>query len=150
MIIWRCARFEELSAREFHDILQARAAVFVVEQNCAFQDVDGADPMSEHLVGREGGAIVAYCRLVPPGVKYPEPSIGRVITSKAARRTGVGRTLMAKAIERAESLWPGHRIKIGAQHYLDRFYGSFGFVQSSPPYDEDGIQHIEMIREAKR
>lgn len=150
MITWRCAPFEQLSAREFHDILQARAAVFVVEQNCAFQDVDGADPASEHLVGREDGRIVAYCRIVPPGVKYPEPSIGRVITSREARRTGAGRALMEQAIARAEALWPGHRIRIGAQQYLERFYGSFGFVQSSEPYDEDGIQHIEMIREAGR
>ena len=150
MITWRCAHFGQLTAREFHDILQARAAVFVVEQNCAFQDVDGADPVSEHLVGREDGAIVAYCRLVPPGVKYPEPSIGRVITARAARGIGAGRALMAKAIERAETLWPGHCMKIGAQQYLARFYGDFGFVQSSEPYDEDGIQHIEMIREPKR
>ena len=150
MITWRCARFEELSAREFHDILQARAAVFVVEQDCAFQDVDGADPACEHLVGREGGQVVAYCRLVPPGVKYPEPSIGRVITAKAARRTGTGRALMAMAVERVEALWPGHCMKIGAQQYLEGFYGSFGFVRSSEPYDEDGIMHIEMVREAKR
>lgn len=150
MITWRCSRFDELSAREFHDILQARAAVFVVEQNCAFQDVDGVDPACEHLAGREDGKIVAYCRLVPPGVKYPEPSIGRVITAKSARRTGAGRMLMAKAVERIEALWPGHCIRIGAQQYLERFYGDYGFVQSSEPYDEDGIQHIEMIREARR
>jgi ElaA protein len=149
VIDWSCKPFERLTAREIHDILQARAAVFVVEQNCAFQDVDGADPVSEHLVGREDGDIVAYCRLVPPGVKYAEPSIGRVITSRAARRTGTGRALMARALERAEELWPGHCIRIGAQHYLERFYGSFGFVQSSEPYDEDGIQHIEMIRRAR-
>ena len=150
MITWRCAHFDQLSAREFHDILQARAAVFVVEQDCAFQDVDGADPACEHLVGRDDGKIVAYCRLVPPGIKYPEPSIGRVITAKSARRTGAGRALMAMAVERVEALWPGHRIRIGAQQYLERFYGGYGFVQSSDPYDEDGIRHIEMIREAKR
>lgn len=146
MIDWRCARFEDLTAREFHDILQARAAVFVVEQSCAFQDVDGADPACEHLVGREDGKVVAYCRIVPPGVKFPEPSIGRVITSKEARRTGAGRSLMEKAVARVEALWPGQAIRIGAQQYLQRFYGDFGFVQSSDPYDEDGIQHIEMLR----
>jgi ElaA protein len=146
VIAWRCAHFDQLTARELHDILQARAEVFVVEQTCAFQDVDGADPASEHLVGREDGAIVAYCRLVPPGVKYAEPSIGRVITSKARRGTGVGRTLMVKAVERAEGLWPGQPIRIGAQQYLERFYGEFGFVGVSEPYDEDGIMHIEMLR----
>ena len=144
---WRFARFDDLTAREVHDILQARAAVFVVEQTCAFQDVDGADPGCWHLFLRAGGEIVAYCRLVPPGVKYPEPSIGRVITSKSARRTGVGREMMREAVARAEILWPNTRLRIGAQMYLKAFYEGFGFRQSSQPYDEDGILHIEMIRE---
>jgi ElaA protein len=148
VIAWRFARFDELSAREAHDMFQLRAAVFVVEQTCAFQDLDGADPACWHLLGCEGGRLVAYCRLVPPGIKYPEPSIGRVITSLDARRTGAGRALMREAIARAEKLWPAERLRIGAQLYLKRFYESFGFAQSSEPYDEDGILHIEMIRGA--
>ena len=147
-IDWRCSHFRDLTALELHDILQARAAVFVVEQKCAFQDVDGADPDSWHLVGRADGRIVAYCRLVAPGIKYPEPSIGRVITNGDARRTGAGRALMREAVAKAEALWPGQKLRIGAQMYLERFYGDFGFVRSSDPYDEDGILHIEMIREA--
>lgn len=147
MIAWKCVRFDELTAREIHDIYQARLAVFVVEQKCPFQDVDGADVESWHLTGRNGsGPLLAYSRLVPPGVKYPEPSIGRVLTTEAARRTGAGRELMREAIARTESLWPGRPIRIGAQQYLARFYGEFGFVQSSEPYDEDGIMHIEMVR----
>jgi len=146
VIAWRFARFDELSAREAHDMFQLCAAVFVVEQTCAFQDLDGADPACWHLIGRDGDQLVAYCRLVPPGVKYPEPSIGRVITSREARRTGAGRALMGEAIARAEKLWPGKRLRIGAQLYLKRFYEDFGFAQSSEPYDEDGILHIEMIR----
>ena len=153
MIDWKCAPFAQLSPRELHDILQARAAVFVVEQNCVFQDVDGVDPMCWHLVGLGPGlrrddehALVAYCRLVPPGLKYPEPSIGRVLTTEAARRTGVGRELMREALARAAALWPGSSIRIGAQCYLERFYGEFGFARSSEPYDEDGIMHIEMMR----
>lgn len=154
VIAWRFARFDDLGAREVHDILQARAAVFVVEQSCAFQDVDGADPLCWHLVGRAPspggeGPILAYCRLVPPGVKYPEPSIGRVITTPAARRTGAGRALMREAVARAEALWPRTPLRIGAQMYLKDFYGSFGFRQTSEPYDEDGILHIEMVREAR-
>jgi len=149
MITWRCSPFDELSARELHDILQVRAAVFVVEQKCAFQDVDGADPHSWHLVGRMGDRIVAYCRLVAPGIKYPEPSIGRVITPMDARRTGAGRALMREAIAKAEALWPEHQLRIGAQMYLERFYGEFGFVRSSEPYDEDGILHIEMTRQPR-
>ena len=149
MIHWRLARFDELSPQELHDIFQARVAVFVVEQQCPFQDVDGADPHCWHLAGRGAdGAIVAYARLVPPGVKYEQPSIGRVLTAAAGRRTGAGRELMREAIARAEALWPGRDLRIGAQRYLERFYGGFGFVQSSEPYDEDGIIHIEMLRTA--
>ena len=151
MIAWKCARFGELSALEVHDILQARAAVFVVEQACAFQDVDGADPESWHLMGRERGVgpLLAYCRLLPPGVKFAEPSIGRVLTAEAARRTGAGRELMREALARAQALWPGAALRIGAQVYLDRFYGEFGFARCSEPYDEDGIMHIHMLRPGK-
>jgi ElaA protein len=150
VVTWRFARFDDLAPREVHDLFRLRAAVFVVEQACAFQDVDGVDPLCWHLLGRsapgEGGELVAYARLVPPGIKYPEASIGRVITSRAARRTGAGRALMREALARAESLWPRQALRIGAQMYLKDFYGGFGFVQSSEPYDEDGIVHIEMLR----
>ena len=151
MIAWRLARFDELSAREVHDILQARSAVFVVEQDCVFQDVDGADPASLHLAGRDpAGVLLAYCRLIPPGIKFPEPSIGRVLTTGAARRKGLGRVLMAEAVRRAQGLWPGQALRIGAQLYLEAFYGEFGFAKCSEPYDEDGIPHIEMLREGAK
>lgn len=146
MISWKCARFAELSALEVHDILRARSAVFVVEQDCVFQDVDGADPLSWHLVGRAQGPLLAYCRLLPPGVKFAEPSIGRVLTTEPARRSGVGRLLMREAVARASALWPGMALRIGAQVYLERFYGEFGFEKCSEPYDEDGILHIQMLR----
>ncbi len=148
MIAWRCAPFAELSAREVHDVLRARAQVFVVEQACAFQDVDGADPECWHLLGRRGGELVAYCRLVPPGVKYAQPSIGRVVTVAAVRRTGAGRALMGEALARAAALWPGRDLRIGAQAHLARFYEDFGFAVASEPYDEDGIVHVEMVRPA--
>ncbi|MFZ3321844.1 MAG: GNAT family N-acetyltransferase [Usitatibacter sp.] len=145
---WHFAPFDDLSPRDIHDLYQARVAVFVLEQKCPFQDVDGADPQCWHLIGRAspGGEVLAYCRLVPPGVKYPEPSIGRVLTTPKARRTGAGRDLMGEALARCEKLWPGQQLKIGAQQYLEGFYGDFGFARSSEPYDEDGIMHIEMIR----
>lgn len=146
MTAWRFARLDGLSAREVHDILRARAAVFVVEQACAFQDVDGADPESWHLFAAAGGEVRAYCRLVPAGVKFAEPSIGRVVTAQAARGTGLGRALMREALARAQALWPGQAIRIGAQLHLERFYGEFGFARASEPYDEDGIPHIEMLR----
>jgi|SRR5688572_3618823 len=162
MIEWRFASFDELTARELHDAFQLRSAVFVVEQTCPFLDIDGVDPLCWHLLGWASGTVhnstsdvacppslVAYCRLVPPGVKYPEPSIGRVITAREARRAGAGRALMREAVARAEALWPHQALRIGAQMYLKGFYEAFGFRQSSEPYDEDGILHIEMIREGR-
>jgi ElaA protein len=142
---WHFAKFDDLSPRDIHDLYQARVAVFVLEQKCPFQDVDA---QCWHLIGRASpeGEVLAYCRLVPPGVKYPEPSIGRVLTTEKARRTGAGRELMEQALFRCEKLWPGRSLKIGAQQYLEKFYGSYGFKQSSAPYDEDGIMHIEMVR----
>ena len=161
MTDWRFARFEDLSPREIHDVYQLRAAVFVVEQECAFQDLDGADPESWHLLGYQGapspsgegrdeGPLLAYARLVPPGVKYEEPSIGRIITAQSVRRTGLGRTLVRESLARAGELWPGCAIRIGAQQRLERFYQEFGFVTASAPYDEDGIPHVEMLRPAAR
>lgn len=153
MISWRLARFEELSPREVHDIVRARIEVFVVEQRCAFRDLDGLDPECWHLTGVSpsslgGGELVAYCRLVPPGTKFAEPSIGRVLTTGPARRSGAGRELMRRAVEHATRLWPGRALRIGAQQYLEHFYGEFGFVTASQPYDEDGIVHVEMVRAA--
>ena len=155
MIDWRFARFDELTPREIHDLYRLRVDVFIVEQDCVFQDVDGVDPQCWHLLGyakelgpglRRGDAddLVAYCRLLPAGVKFPEPSIGRVITARSVRRTGMGRVLMGEAMKRAGALWPGQRLRIGAQAHLERFYNEFGFTKSSEPYDEDGILHIEM------
>jgi ElaA protein len=145
---WRFAPFEELTPREVHDLLQLRAEVFVVEQDCPFQDVDGVDPASWHLLGTRGDALIAYCRLIPAGIKFAEPSIGRVVTPPALRREGFGRELMAEALRRADTLWPGKPIRIGAQQRLERFYEDFGFATASAPYDEDGILHIEMLRPA--
>ena len=157
VIAWRVARFDQLTPRELHDAFQLRSAVFVVEQTCPFLDIDGVDPLCWHVLGTVhgskpdaacplGGRLVAYCRLVPPGVKYQEPSIGRVTSARDIRRTGAGRSLMREALARADALWPRQALRIGAQMYLKAFYESFGFRQSSEPYDEDGILHIEMIR----
>ena len=161
-IAWRFAPFAELAPREVHDLYRLRAAIFVVEQKCAFQDIDGVDPECWHLLGyneklgpglRRGDEspndrLVVYSRLVPPGTKFAEPSIGRVITATAVRRTGMGRELMRESLARAEKLWPNRAIRIGAQLHLERFYVDFGFVTASEPYDEDGILHIEMLRPA--
>lgn len=148
MMDWRFAPFAELTPREVHDLYQVRAAAFIVEQDCVFQDIDGIDPACWHLLGYGEGQLVAYCRLLPAGAKYAEASIGRVVTSHAVRGTGMGRELMREALSRVEKLWPGAPIRIGAQAHLERFYRDFGFVTASQPYDEDGILHIEMLRPA--
>jgi ElaA protein len=145
MTAWRLARFDELTAREVYDILQLRTAVFVMEQACVFQDMDGADPDCWHLFARGAGQVAAYCRLVPAGVKFAEPSIGRVITSGAVRGSGMGRALMREALRQTALLWPGAAVRIGAQQRLEGFYRSLGFVTDSEPYDEDGIPHVEML-----
>jgi ElaA protein len=155
-LTWRFAPYAELTPQEIHDLFQVRAAVFVVEQECAFQDVDGADVHCWHLLGYSASPaapgvdpiLAAYCRLVPPGVKFEEPSIGRVVTPQVVRGWGLGRVLMREALLRADRLWPGKAIRIGAQQRLDGFYRDFGFAQASEPYDEDGILHIEMVRAA--
>ncbi len=139
--------FNELSAIELYEIIRLRNEVFVVEQNCVFQDADNKDQHCYHLMLRQNDALVAYTRLVPKGVSYPDyMSIGRVVSSPAARRTGAGRAVMELSIEACYRLWGQAPIKIGAQLYLKRFYESLGFVQSSDVYDEDGIDHIEMIK----
>ena len=126
---WRECGFSELSVRELYDALRLRSAVFVVEQACAFQDMDNLDLHARHLLGTADGIVLAYARLFGPGVCYPEASIGRVVSAAACRRTGVGKELMRQAISAVESHWGNGPIRIGAQAYLERFYGSFGFVR---------------------
>ncbi len=162
LIDWLFAPFARLTPQQVHDLYRLRIAVFVMEQNCPFQDVDGADPLCWHLLGygdrsqSDEGCdlssveLLAYCRLLPAGVKFDEPSIGRVITAQSVRRTGMGRVLMAQAMGRAQALWPGQALRIGAQAHLERFYNEFGFTKSSEPYDEDGILHIEMHYKGQR
>lgn len=145
-IDWQWRRYAELSPLEIHAIFAARQAVFIVEQTCAYEDIDGKDPKALHLSGWSGDELAAYLRLLPPGVSYPEPSLGRIITTKIARGGGVGRELVARGLEKLHELYPTLPTRIGAQAHLQKFYGSLGFVQSSEPYDEDGIPHIEMLR----
>lgn len=144
-LTWVFKKFEELSSAELYAIMQLRNEVFVVEQNCVYQDADGKDPMCWHLAGWDGTNLVAYTRIISPGIAFKEASIGRVVTSPRYRRTGAGRKLMEESISRTFHLFNCSEIKIGAQLYLTRFYQSLGFRQTSPEYLEDGIPHIEMI-----
>jgi ElaA protein len=143
---WILKKFQELSVDELYAILRLRTEVFVVEQNCVFQDMDDKDSSSYHLMGWKDGLLAAYTRLVPPGIAYDLASIGRVVTSPAARGGGAGKLLMQKSIEETIRLFGRVPIKIGAQVYLKKFYTSLGFAASSDIYLEDGIEHIEMIR----
>lgn len=150
MTEWQWSSFADLPNADLYDMLAQRQNVFVLEQQCLYPDLDGYDQDAWHLLGWrviDGKRQLAAClRVIAPGVKYAEMSIGRVLSTNAARGTGVGRELLLEGIARAEQLYPGHRIRIGAQQYLEAFYGSFGFKTVSEPYDEDGIMHVEMLR----
>lgn len=143
---WLLRKFEALTPIELYAILQLRNEVFVVEQNCVFQDADDKDQASWHLMGMQNHKLVAYTRLVPPGMSYKEPSIGRVVTSPIVRGTGIGKELMQHSIDECYRLFGKQAIKIGAQYYLKQFYGSLGFEQVSEIYLEDGIEHIYMLK----
>jgi ElaA protein len=149
-IRWRCCRFDELGVHELDRIYRARQQVFNIEQDCVYLDVDGVDPQCVHLAAWADGydEPLAYARIVAPGVKYAEASIGRVITTMPARGTGLGRELVRRAVAQAVTLHPGQGIRISAQAHLARFYGGFGFVPVGEEYLEDGIPHIEMLRPA--
>ncbi len=137
--------FAELTPFELYAIMRLRNEVFVVEQQCIFQDADNKDQYCYHLMVKENDFLVAYSRLVPPEISYDKMSIGRVISSPLYRNTGVGKLLMEKSIEACYALFGEAPVKIGAQLYLKKFYESFGFLQTSDVYDEDGIDHIEMV-----
>jgi ElaA protein len=137
--------FHELEVTELYAILQLREAIFVVEQNCVYHDVDGLDAHCYHLFTTNKGSIIAYARLVPKDLKFDAPSIGRVICDKAYRGKGLGQALMLKAIEASTNIFNCSEIKISAQTYLLQFYKSLGFRPISEAYDEDGIEHIDML-----
>ncbi|MEO6253415.1 MAG: GNAT family N-acetyltransferase [Ferruginibacter sp.] len=142
---WILKEFVELTTAELYAIMQLRNEVFVVEQNCVYQDADGKDQLSMHFCGWDGEVLAAYTRIIPPGISYAQASIGRVVTAQAYRNTGTGRKLMEESIKHTLSLFNTDSIKIGAQVYLTTFYQSLGFIQCSGAFLEDGIPHIEMI-----
>jgi len=146
MIKWTLKKFDELLPLELYSILQLRNEVFVVEQNCVFQDADNKDQASYHLMGWKDQKLIAYSRIIPAGVAYDVASIGRVVTSPLVRKNGAGKMLMEESLAAAKKIFGNVPIKLGAQLYLKNFYESFGFNQSGPIYLEDGIQHIEMTR----
>jgi ElaA protein len=147
---WNWSRFGELGVDNLYDALALRCRVFVLEQG-PYLDPDGIDRHAWHLLGRDAdGVLQAYLRVVDPGAKYAEPSIGRVITSPEARGTGLGRVLVAEGVARCAAAWPGQAIRISAQSHLAGFYGSYGFARCSDDYLEDDIPHCEMLKPAPK
>ena len=145
-LTWTCLPFSQLTPDELYTILAARQAVFVVEQHCPFPEIDGLDPQCRHLLGRIDDRLLAYCRIVPPGVKFAVPSIGRVLTTAEGRGHGYGIALMEQAVHHTAELYPGMDMLIAAQTYLEKFYNRFGFYRVGNNYLEDDIPHIDMLR----
>ena len=145
-IEWRYLAFDELTVAELYAVLQLRSEVFVVEQACIFQDMDGADAQAMHLLGSLRGTLVAYARCFEAGIKFAEASIGRIVTSPGVRGSGAGHALVEKAIACLCVSSGAPAIRIGAQARLSDFYRQHGFELSGPAYLEDGIAHIEMLR----
>jgi ElaA protein len=148
-VVWSQIPARDLDAGTLYDVLALRSAVFVVEQECAYQDIDGLDLLegTVHLLGRSGDAIAAYARILGPDDDHPTPRISRVIVSHGARGQQLGRQLMERALACCAVHWPGQPVELGAQAHLTVFYGSLGFEATSAPYDEDGILHVWMRRE---
>ena len=146
---WVVDSFHDFTPDQLYNILQLRVDVFVVEQCCPYPELDDSDrhPETRHLAGHDqSGALIAYARLLPPGLRFPEPNIGRFVVKKDSRGQGVGHQLLREAVKEINKIWPGHPIKISAQDYLQRFYERYGFIRMSDVYLEDEIPHIEMLR----
>lgn len=148
---WQLLPWTALTREDVYDLLRLRAEVFVVEQHCPYLDPDGKDrhPDARHLLGRAaGGALVAYLRLLSPGLSFAEASLGRVVTAPARRGRGAGEALLVEGLRHAAALWPGQPLTIGAQAHLAHWYARHGFVAFGAPFDEDGIPHVHMRRRA--
>ncbi len=147
-VTWSDLASSDIDARTLYDVLVLRSAVFVVEQDCVYQDPDGLDLLAgtRHLIGRVEGGIAAYARVLAPDEEHSTPRIGRVIVSERVRGQQLGRRLMERALASCEEHWPGQVVELGAQAHLSGFYGSLGFLALGEPYDEDGILHVWMGR----
>lgn len=144
-IQWSCLSFDALSNPQLYALLQLRAEVFVIEQQCIYPDIDGKDPKALHIMGYEGDQLVAYARLFRPGYYFENASIGRVVTRYSRRNTGLGHALMAFAKQALFDAWGTQTIEISAQAHLESFYRQHGFVPQGDTYLEDDIPHIRMF-----
>jgi ElaA protein len=141
--------FSEFTLIELYEILQIRSKIFVVEQDCVYQDVDGKDQKSLHVYGKKNDKIVAYTRIFKPGDYFENASIGRVLVAQEERKFGFGHDLMKASIKTVKTHFKSDKITISAQKYLKNFYESHNFVQVGEAYLEDGIPHIEMLYDVK-
>lgn len=146
---WISKPFKQLSSMEIFHILQGRCAVFVVEQECAYQDADDLDPVSEHIFALEDGELVGCCRIVPPGARYADVSLGRIIVMPKYRRRGLASEMLNFAIRRIETIYGKCDICLSGQTYVRSLYESLGFAVCSAEYLEDGIPHVDMVRRAE-
>lgn len=146
-IIWKIKPFNELSLLELYSVLKLRSIVFVVEQNCVYQDIDGKDQKALHLIGEYNNEIMAYARLFKSGDYFENASIGRVVIHPDARDKKFGHEMMKQAIAGIETNFKENKITISAQLYLQKFYESHGFIVQGETYLEDDIPHVEMLRE---
>ncbi|WP_305402860.1 GNAT family N-acetyltransferase [Photobacterium leiognathi] len=147
MLTWQCLSFAQLTPHQLYDALKIRSDIFVVEQTCVYPDLDDNDRADDvyHLLGYQDGKLIAYLRLLRPGLTYDNVSIGRVVTAQEARGNGIGHELIKQGLSNAARLWPNATIEIGAQEHLIHFYRQHGFEQTSEMYLEDGIPHVDMI-----
>lgn len=143
---WKIKTFSELTTAELYEIIKARVNVFVVEQDCPYPDLDDNDQKAIHLWAEKDGEVLAYCRIFDKGIKYPETSIGRVVTTENGRGTGLGKQLIKYALEIIENRLRTSEVRISAQDYLLKFYSDFGFQDTGKKYLEDNIPHTEMLR----
>jgi len=149
-LTWTCLHHRDLDKATLYAVLSLRCQVFVVEQQCPYQDVDGRDLTDDthHLLAHEEGRLVAYLRLLAPCAEAPA-AIGRVVTAPEGRGRGLGHQLMEQAIAACERLWPGQPLYLSAQAHLQTYYGRYGFTAQGDSYLEDGILHIDMHRSGR-
>ncbi len=148
---FRWYAWKDLDPDTLYALLKLRSDIFVVEQDCVFSDMDGLDPKCEHLCGfNEAGGLVVYLRMLPPGLKWPEPALGRLVVHPKARHSGIARVALCEGIEHCSERFAGQPIFLSGQQYLEHFYVQFGFVTVSEPYLDDGIMHVNMRRAADK
>lgn len=151
-ILWESKKHSDLEAPEIHEILGVRQAVFIIEQQCIYEDADKLDASATHIIGRSSPSnqdasqdLVAYARLLSPGAKHAECSFGRVLVTKQYRRQGFGKKLVEHCINECHKLYPDSDICISAQLHLQKFYEHYGFSAAGKPYDYAGLEHIDML-----